>query len=210
MLSGMAEIVSLCKCYCGSTNVIEEKCPFGLTGYFGGINLDESVCENGNEGSPCTSITLLGDCSCLDYLSIDSMDLFIDTLSVFGLEGTEIVLTENINDDQYSFQNSNGQPIKEGTHLGKMPASGQLLYTIYRRPNTAINIKLNGVTYISPTLCPTLLSCAEEEEIVAPDPDPDPIPTLSEWSIILLSLWITIVGLIGIKAELEERKISSK
>ena len=202
LYGGTVETVSLCYCHCSSNNTLQKICPFGIEGFFGGVNVDKELCNDSNNDTPCNSFSLLGSCSCEDYRSINNNDLFIDTLVVNGVPQTDMILTSNNNSADHSFLNINGLPLRIGANLGTTDNTGRLYIPIYRRPNTSVNIMVNGVTYVSGTLCPDLSDCVEEEEF-APPVTGQPVPTLSEWSMILLSLLILIISLVAFKSPIK-------
>ena len=199
MLGGMVETVSLCICHCTDNNILEEICPFGIEGFFGGVNVAKDLCDNQPTDSPCTNLTLLGSCTCDDYISLKDEDLFIDTLRMMGIPGTDIILTGNTVSEDYSFLNVNAVNYRVGTKLGTTDNIGNLDIPILRRPNTAIKIMVNGVNYTSQALCPDISDCVEEEEFIPGTPG-HPVPTLSEWSLYILSLLILIFSLVKLRS----------
>jgi hypothetical protein len=141
----------------------------------------------------------LGDpCACKNLNTSGIRPLFEDTLTVTAGAHVEFTLTDNVTSDTYSFLDVNGKPIHKGTVLGFTNAQGLLHYPFYRDAVTAVKIRVNGVEFISDELCPEAVAC--EPSLLPPGP-PETVPTLSEWSIILLTLLLMIVGVAAVQSE---------
>ena len=206
LLRGMIETVSLCQCYCADNNELSEICTFEIDGFLAGISIDEDICESDPEDLTCNSIQLVSTCDCNNILAAGSLNLYVDTMRILGLPGTDIVLSDNIESTEYSFLNRNGASIRKGTNLGRINSMGYVDIIVHRRPTTSINVKLNGVTFSSETACPLIVDCARSDDTgstVIPEENMnniETIPTLSEWSIFLLGLILMIISAAALRS----------
>ena len=201
LLRGMIETVSLCQCYCSDNNELVEVCTFELDGFLGGISIDDNICESDPEDISCNSIQLVTECDCSNTINTETLSLFADTMRITGLPGTNILLSDNVDSDQHSFLNRNGAPFRRGSFLGQINTSGYVDIPMFRRPETSINIMLNGVKFTSNTSCPLIEDCPDDGgDAVIPAGNMETIPTLSEWSIFLLGIILTIIGLVALRS----------
>ena len=201
LLRGMIETVSLCQCYCTDNNELAEICTFELDGFLAGISIDEGICESDPTDVSCGSIQLVTSCDCSNTMTTDNLDLYADTMKIIGLPGTDILVSDNIDSDEFSFLNVNGAPVRRGTKLGQINSRGYVDIPIFRRPETSINIKLNGVGFISDAACPLIEDCLSPGgDAVIPEANMQTIPTLSEWSIFLLGLILMIISIVALRS----------
>ena len=204
LLKGALETASLCLCFCAGDNEISEVCPYGVDGYITGISIEEETCESNPTNLDCSSISFAGSCNCGNLTTVGDLDLYKDTLIVSGLSGTDIILTENIDSEENSFLNINAAPMRRGTLLGSINTRGIVEIPVYRRPNTPVNVVLNGVRFRSEAICPAVSDCVADqgnEATIATD-NMESIPTLSEWSIILLGLILMIISLVAVRSQI--------
>lgn len=202
LLRGMIETVSLCQCFCTDNDELEEICTFELDGFLAGISIEEGVCESDPTDVSCSSIQLVTSCDCTNTITTDNLNLYADTMKILGLPGTDILLSDNIESDEFSFLNINGAPIRRGTNLGQINSRGYVDIPIFRRPETSLNIKLNGVSFISNAACPLIEDCPQNDggDAVIPEANMQTIPTLSEWSIFLLGLILIIISAVALRS----------
>lgn len=197
LLGGSMGINSLCYCFCNEDQELEQICPKEVTGFKAGILVDIEFCQSAN-GSACASMALGDPCACKNLNISGPRPLFEDTLTVTAGAGVMFTLTDNVTSDTYSFLDVNGDPIPKGTVIGFTNAKGLLHYPFYREAVTAVKIRVNGVEFISSELCPEAVAC---EPSLLPPPPTEMVPTLSEWSLVLLTLLLMIVGLLKVQAD---------
>ena len=211
LLRGMIETVSLCQCYCADNNQLTEVCTFELDGFLGGINLDEDICESDPTDVSCNSIQLVTECDCSNTINTETLSLYADTMRITGLAGTNIMLSDNVDSDEFSFLNRNGAPFRTGSFLGQINSSGYIDIPMFRRPETSINIMLNGVRFTSNTSCPLIEDCPDDGgDAAIPAGNLETIPTLSEWSIFLLGLILINIGVVMLHSQVFVDKSNKK
>jgi hypothetical protein len=204
LLRGMIETVSLCQCYC-TDNELQEICPVGIDGFVAGINVDDNLCENNSDDFSCSSVQLITSCDCNNVLTTETSELYVDTMRILGLPGTDIMVSDNVESTEFSFLNRNGASIRRGTSLGQINSRGFVDIPIFRRPTTSINVTLNGVNFRSETSCPLVADCATIEDnssAITPEANMETIPTLSEWSVFLLGLILLIISVVALRTSL--------
>ena len=144
---------------------------------------------------PTQSVTFLNPvsvtdpCNCNDPQNIYNADgtvaLFHDVLTFTGTSGDAILCTSNCS----VILDNTGTPIDFGALALTIPVSGTLTHDFWRAPGpySATNFTVGGITAI--------LAAGNCDATVCNNN----IPTIGEWGLIILSLFLVIFGIIAIK-----------
>lgn len=143
-------------------------------------------------GDACNPITIADPCSCDNTITVGGQLLYRDTLTVTTTPGSTLTLSDN----DLGFLDNTGSPIMAGTTLGVGDATGVVAFVFYRNPGEGLNIRVNGLPFITANICPDANLC---DTMVA-----DPIPTMGQWTLVCLALFILIFSVVAIRIKNKE------
>ncbi len=135
-------------------------------------------------------------CSCGPDNIVDSdgvVQFWYDELSFIGNPNQDVTVVTNTGGAGMGFlDEANQAPIVAGTILGQTDADGILTYPFFRAPGAPTEVTLQDA--LSTTT--TILSSTCDLSVNACN---NVVPTMGEWSVIVLSLMMLIVGLVSMK-----------
>ncbi len=175
--------ITSCMCICNSNNLTQSTgggCG-NLVGTSIGIVLNNAMCPG--EGVACNPISISDPCDCANSIITSGVFLFRDTLKVNTIPGAAMTVTAN----NGGFMDNTNTLITGP--IGNADGSGLFTYVFYRPPSTVADIIINGTPFVSPAACPAESTCTAA------------VPTLSQWSLIILFLIMLVVGIVTIQSK---------
>lgn len=206
LLQGVVGNPSICYCFCNEEQELDENCPWESTGFKSGLSVTETGCEGADDNICKKNLSITTLCSCADLTTSGSTGLYADTLTISAGAERRIFITFNSTSAASSFLDKNGKSITAGTLLGQTDKNGTLKFPFFRKASTKVDIKVNGIAFVSPDSCPDINDCTEPSSDVNTTAI-STIPTLSEWSIILLGLLLFITSAVSIKQGTEQIRL---
>jgi len=209
--------VSLCACD-GNNEVLDIFTkPIGGTG--GIIIGSGSDCPP--EGTFCQPMSIIDPTDCSQLVtSPGGLTLFADTLTIDALSGALFFrLLANNNPDGFLDENGvpyvasmsaitiftdAGAPIVIGPNQVDVPiltepSPGIYKIPFFRAPGSIVDISIEGTPFVSANPAPTVESCA-----------PEIVPTMSEWSVIILALFLLILSVVMMRNEISNGAVNRK
>lgn len=184
-----------CICVCNAAGLIEELCPTAPGNRASFIPVFDGQCSSGGlvEGDPCQAISISDPCNCDNLVTISGVQYYRDTLTIMSTSTPNHFITalQSMSADT-SFHFINGTavtaadlPLDLGASIG-----GITKYPFLRLPETGVSIMIDGVPFRS-AACPSISTCHAA-----------PIPTLSQWSIMILSLLLMLFSIVTVRQQI--------
>ena len=186
-----------CTCYCTpsgtqSLGVCSKSDLTSAVGAIAGIPISENPCSA--ENVSCTPISILDPCNCNNAITTPGGQfLYRDTLSIQSTPFASMSLSANIS----GFKDVNGTDIAPGTNIGFGDAvTGIVKYVFYRPENEGVNIRVNGIAFLS-SPCPSASLCAPATTV----------PTMGQWGLISLFLLLMILSVVGLNVPVQIKSV---
>lgn len=194
MLIGGNATTEMCVCRDGQAQTLGDcisSCP---PGFASGILLNYGICAE--EGVSCAPLEIMDPCNCENLVNIgNGQYLFRDKLSIKAAPDKTYFLTENTS----GFRRMDGMPVMlpmGPIGLFTTDQNGEASIMFYRLPGEAVDIRIDGERFQS-AACPSMDACLK------------PIPSMSEWSLIILALLLIITSVTFIIQAKESYKKTS-